>query len=386
MILNDRRRPALPAELVGRVFVIWLGVALLQVATLAVTGSSSGMPPLQVLPTLASLLTMGCAMLLIGRIAYRVFDEEVAGLACLASAVAVPLLTALRPGTIDPHGLQAVCFLFALNGFMAREARYGGWAIGAAVASALALSLDGTVLALGLVALAGAKWLRHRAGRGWLVHSLQALTVVTAAILGARWAAGQPLGCGSLGAAHLIAFAWAAGISTVVALFEPHPRAFTLGGMVVAAGGVVVLLGNSPTGCGLGQAMGLAGAEPLWRGGAITTVQALGLPLLGIVAALRLMSPARDWLRRWWGDYALVLLLAALVTAFDTRMAAAACALAAIPVGWQIREWSRAARNSRRSGRRALALTAVALALAPAMPLGLLVIAAPSYAGNLALR
>jgi hypothetical protein len=111
----------------------------------------------------------------------------------------------------------------------------------------------------------------------------------------------------------------------------------------------------------------------------------MGLPLLGFIAALRLIEPARDWLRQWWRDYAVLMLLAAIVTAFDARVAAMACALAAVPIGWQLREWSRAARNSHRAGGRALALTGVALALAPAMPISLLVLAAPSYAADLAL-
>ena len=383
MIFNDRRRPALPAELVGRVFAIWLAVALLQLAAVAIVGSSSTMPPIRALPTLASAFTLGCAMLLIGRIAFRLFDEEIAGLACLASAMAVPLMAAMRPAMPDIHGLQAVCILFALNGLLAREARFGGWAIGAALASALALSLDGMVLALGFVAIPALKWLRNRADRWWLVHALQALTAVAAGIFAARWAMGQPPGCGSLGIAHLVALAWATGIVTVVALFEPHPRAFTIGGMVAAAGGAGLLLNDWTSGCAIGPALGLAGADPLWRGGAIFAIQALGLPLLGFIAALRLVAPAGDWLRRWWSDYALLMLLATLATAFDARVAAAACALAAVPIGWQMREWIRAARNSRRTGRRALALTGVALALAPAMPISLLVLAAPTYAGAL---
>ena len=383
MILNDRRRPGLPAELVGRVFAIWLGVALLQVAVVATVGSFSTMPPILSLSTLASMLTMGCAMLLIGRIAFRIFDEEIAGLACLASAMAVPLMIAMRPVMPDIHGLQAVCILFALNGLMAREARPGGWAIGAALAAALALSLDGMVLALGFVAIPAFKWLRNRADRWWLVHALQALTAVSAAILAARWAMGLPPTCGSLGTAHLAASGWATGILTVVALFEPHPRAFTIGGMIAAAGGAGLLLSDGTTGCAIGPALGLRGAAPLWQGGAVFAIQALGLPLLGFVAALRLTSPARDWLRQWWSDYAALMLLATILTAFDARIAAAACALAAVPIGWQLREWIRASRNSRRTGRRALALTAVALALAPAMPISLLVLAAPGYAGTL---
>ena len=384
MILNDRRRPALPAELVGRVFAIWLAVALLQLAAVTIVGSSSTISPIRALPTLASAFTLGCALLLIGRIAFRLFDEEIAGLACLASAMAVPLMVAMRPATFDYHGLQAVCILFALNGLLAREARYGGWAIGAALASALALSLDGTVLALGFAAIPAFKWLRNRADRWWLVHTLLALTVVAVAIVTARWTMGQPPTCGSLGIAHLAAFAWATTIVTIVALFEPHPRAFTIGGMVAAASGAGLLLNGWTAGCAVGPGMGLAGADPLWHGGAIFAIQALGLPLLGFIAALRLVAPAGDWLQRWWSDYALLMLLATLATAFDARVAAAACALAAVPIGWQMREWIRAARNSRRTGRRALALTGVALALAPAMPISLLVLAAPTYAGALA--
>ena len=389
MILNDRRRPGLPAELVGRVCAIWLGVALLQLAAAAVIGwtlPAATVPPIWTLPTLASALTLGCAMLLIGRIAFRIFDGEIAGLACLAAAVAVPLMAAMRPALLDLHGLQAVCMLFALNGLMTRDARYGGWAIGAALGSGLALSLDGTLLALGFIAVVALKWLRNRAERWWLVHVLCALTAVIAAILAAKWAIGLAPMCGALGIAHLLAFAWAAGIMTVVALSEPHPRAFTIGGLAAAAGGAVTLLALAAPGCTAGAALGLTAASPLWHGGAIFALQALGLPLLGFVAALRLIVPARDWLRRWWSDYAALILLAAIVTAFDARVAAAACALAAVPIGWQLREWSRAARNSHRAGRRVLALTGVALALAPAMPVTLLVMAAPTYAGNFALR
>jgi hypothetical protein len=82
----------------------------------------------------------------------------------------------------------------------------------------------------------------------------------------------------------------------------------------------------------------------------------------------------------------MLMALAAALTVLDARIAAAACAFAAVPIGWQLREWIRAARNSRRTGRRALALTGVALALAPAMPLSLMVLAAPSYAAVFSLR
>lgn len=386
MIIGDRRRPGLPSELVGRVVAVWLGVTLLQVFAAAMVGwiSPATAPDVWGVASLASVLTLGLVMLLVGRIAFRVFDEEIAGLACLGCAVAVPLMVALRPTAFDHHGLQAMCLLTALNGLMARDARSGGWVIGAALAIWLALSLDGMVLALGVAAVPALKWLRNRADRWWLVHTLHALTAVTAAILIARWAVGLQPACGTLGTAHLAGFAWMAGILNVVALSEPHPRGFTVGGMVTAAGGAALLLHTFTPGCTIGPAFGLAGAEPLWRGGAIYAIQALGLPLLGLVAALRLVGPAGDWLRRWWTDYAALTLLAGIVAAFDARAAAAACALAAVPIGWQMREWIRSARNSRRAGRRALGLTGVALALATAAPLALMFLSAPTHAAGVA--
>lgn len=389
MIIGDRRRPAMPAELVGRVFAVWLAVTLLQIAaTVAVGWVASGpaAPPAWGGATLISALTLGCVMLLIGRIAYRLFDEEIAGLACLVCAVAVPLMAALSPVAFDRHGLQAACVLFAINGLMARDPRNGGWATGAALAAWLALSLDGMVLVLGLLAIPALKWLRNRADRGWLVHTVAALSVVSAAILAAKWAAGMSLACGTLGPGHLVALVWMTGILSVVALIEPHPRAFTVSGMIVAAGGAALLLADFSAGCALGPMLGLGASAPLWHGGAIFAIQALGLPLLGLLATLRLMAPARDWLRRWWSDYALLLVIAALASAFDARVAAAACALAAVPIGWQLREWIRSARNTRQGGRRVLALTGVALALAPTMPLSLAVLASPSLAADLTFR
>ena len=100
----------MPAELVGRVFAVWLAVTLLQIgATVTVGWVASGpaAPPAWGFATLISALTLGGVMLLIGRIAFRMFDEEIAGLACLACAVAVPLMAALSPVAFDRHGLQA---------------------------------------------------------------------------------------------------------------------------------------------------------------------------------------------------------------------------------------------------------------------------------------
>ncbi len=78
--------------------------------------------------------TLWLAVLLIGRIAWRLCDEEATGLACLAAAIAAPLLHQMRQMRIDHHGWQIVLFMLSVNALMARDARRGGWILGGALA------------------------------------------------------------------------------------------------------------------------------------------------------------------------------------------------------------------------------------------------------------
>ena len=103
-------------------------------------------------------------------------------------------------------------------------------------------------------------------------------------------------------------------------------------------------------------------------------------PLLGLVISISLFAGSRDWLRRWWLDYAILLAAALLVSLFVARGAGAAGVLAALPIGVQLRSWIRTARNARRTARRVLVLGGIVLALAPAVPLTLLMSAAPGQA------
>ena len=386
MIAGDRRRPGLPFDLVARVVLMWLGVAILQ-------GLGAGLdvwlghsaPSLSALAfgVPSQLAASLCAMLLLGRLAFRFFDVEIAGLACLVSALALPLMAVLRPLEANLLAWQAVALLLALNGLMARDARSGGWAIGVALALWLTLSLQGAVLALGVLAVAAGKWLHNRAERGWLVHAAQALAVTAGALFAARSLLGVAPGCDSVGLAHVAALGWVAAVATGVAALEPHPRAFTLGGFAVAIGGAAAIVAGMAPGCSAANSLGFAATHPLWHEGPVFVLQAIGLPVVALVVEASLFGRAHDWLRRWWADYFMLTLLATILAVVDGRAAPAACALAAIPLGWQIREWTRSARNARRSGRRAIALAGVALACAPALPLALVMTATPSVANDL---
>lgn len=384
--MGDRRRPGLPSELVGRLVLIWLGVAILQCGGLVLDLWLAPATSVSWVPgpgPLGQLAALGCVMVLLGRLAYRFFDVEIAGLACLVSALALPLMAVLRPVETNALAWQAVALLFALNGLMARDARSGGWAIGAALAVWLAISAQGAVLALGILAIVAGKWLANRAQRWWLVHAMQAMIALAGAVVAGQWLLGSAPGCDGLGLAQLAALAWSAAVVTLVAAVEPHPRAFTLLGFAAAIGGAITLVGGLAPACGAAASLGFAAARPLWAEGPVFVIQAIGLPLVALVVTGHLHARAGDWLRRWWADYFLLTLLATILAVIDGRVAPAACALAAVPLGWQIREWTRAARNSRRSGRRVIALAGVALACAPALPLTLVMTATPSVAGEM---
>ena len=82
--------------------------------------------------SLVPLLTLGCALLLAGRIAWRLIGDEAAGFACLAMALSVPVIQQLRPLRIDHHGWQIVLALLSRStALMARDSRRGGWVGGA---------------------------------------------------------------------------------------------------------------------------------------------------------------------------------------------------------------------------------------------------------------
>lgn len=339
------------------------------------------------------LLTLGCALLLAGRIAWRLIGDEAAGFACLAMAMSVPLIQQLRPMRIDHHGWQIVCALAAINGLMARAPRRGGWATGFALAASLSISIEGLPLTVAICGIVALRWLRDRHDALWLVATLQGLAVSSLGLFAATRGLGD-LGnhCDAISPAHIAGFAVAAIGATALARLEPLPRPALVAGLAAVAGaGAAALLWFAPQ-CAGGAFVemdplvarfwyaGVAEGLPVWRQQPQDALQIVVPPLIGLLACLRLAGRGSGWLRRWWQEYAMILAAALLIALFVARAGAVAGALAAVPLGWQVREWLRAARAPRRPGRRALMLAGMAFALLPAMPLTLLAIARPAHA------
>jgi len=339
------------------------------------------------------LVTLGCALLLAGRIAWRLIGEEAAGFACLAMALSVPLISHMRPLRIDHHGWQIVLALLAVNALMARNARAGGWMIGIVLALWVSISIEGLPLAAAVCGLVALRWLRDRRSRDWFVYTMASLGITSVLLFGlTRGFSDLAQHCDAISPVHLTIFVWGGAAAWLLARCEPIPRGAVVCAMgLIAAGAGAIMYFAAPQCAGGGFAaldplvakywyQGVGEGLPVWKQTPGLALQIMVPPLIALAAALQLARSTSDWLRQWWYEYALLLMAALIVAMFVARAGAVAGALASVPLGWQISQWIRNARNMRRPGRRALALASVALALMPAMPLTLLAIAMPARA------
>lgn len=329
------------------------------------------------------LITLGIAMLLAARIAWRLMGDEETNFTALIVALSVPVIAQLTPLRIDHHGWQLVCILAALNGLMARSPVIGGRVIGASLAALLAISVEGLPLSVVFCAVLGWRWLRDRSESVWLVHTMQALALGSVAIfLGTRGLNDVVTHCDAISPAHLGIFAWGALALGVLARFEPVPMAVRLLGFGITGAGALAIVATAAPQCATGG--GFAELDPLvrehwyvhilegmpvWMQKLEVALQYAIVPFIGLYAAISLASRSRDWLRSFWRDYALILGGAILVSLLVARAGAAACLIAAPPLAWQLNRWLRMLRTVERPLPRVAGLVAVACALMPTLPL-----------------
>lgn len=342
---------------------------------------------------LVPLVTLFAVLLLIGWMAWRLFDEEVTGLACLVAAMSPSLLHQLRPMRIDHHGWQIVCGLLAVAALMSRDARKGGWIAGAALATWLAISMEALPMVVGVLLVLLARWLRCWTERVWMISAMQSLAVTSLGLyLVTR---GLPVGhsyCDAMSPALLAAMGVAAIGMTGFTWSGHRPFAFVLG--CLAALGVAALgtlLALAPQ-CAAGsfaeidpyaRDVWLANVTeglPLWDSPVDVALRKIVPLVIAIVVSLNLAGRTGGWLRRWHLEYTFLLVIALAIACFVSRAATFAVALAAVPIGWQLKVWLRSVRNLHKPGRQAAAFAGIVAALMPAAPLSLLMLATPSRA------
>ncbi|MEL7444802.1 MAG: hypothetical protein AAGK02_03195 [Pseudomonadota bacterium] len=342
---------------------------------------------------LVPLITLGLAMLLAARIAWRLMGEDETTMTCLVMAVSIPLLFQLGPMRIDHHGWQIVGALAVMNGLMARTPHVGGWVIGTAMAVWLSISIEGLPLAAVICGVLALRWIRNRHDRAWLVVTMQALATTSVVLfLATRGVGDLATYCDAISPTHVGIFVLGAVVFTGLSAAEPLPRpAIWLGFALAGGGGLAMMMVAAPQ-CAAG---GFADLDPLvdtiwhdqvmegmpiWKQPVSSILHYAVAPVIGLLAALNLASRSSDWLKGWWTEYAIVLGAAILISLLVARAGAVACALAAAPLAWQIRQWLRTIRSMNHIAPRMLATIGVAMALLPALPIMLLGWAIPAQA------
>lgn len=363
--------------------------ALIFILTPVLGQSSAEMAALIAVP----LITLLLAMMLAARIAWRLIGEEEAGMTCVAMALSMPLLFQFGPMRIDHHGWQIVCALLAVNALMAREAKVGGLLAGFAMAAWLAISIEGAPMVAVITALVALRWLRDRSERSWMVWTMAGLASGSAALhLLTRGFDFASTPCDAVGSGHLAAMTLVAIVSAAIARAEPLPRALVAFGLALGAAGALGVLAWTQQGCFSGGPLGMdpllhdlwyvkiREGLPIWDQSISMGLQIVILPLFGILASLKLMSQSRSWLRRWWANYAVILIAALIMALLIARASSLAAALAAPPLGWQIRLWFRKLRQVERPREKFVAAAVFAFAVLPILQVAIVAVARPAHA------
>ncbi|MET0270894.1 MAG: AcrB/AcrD/AcrF family protein, partial [Sphingomonas sp.] len=302
--------------------------------------------------TLAPLVTLGAAMLVLALLARRLIDPRAWWWAPLLLLAASPPLDMMAPLRIDHHGWQIVAVLTALLGLVAEDRRRGGIAAGLAIAGSLAIGVEMLpCLALG-VALAAIGWLadeREGARLRWLCLAAGVGTLAGLFVF-APPAARFGAACDALSAAYAAPL-WAGGALLAAGTLRGRTSAARAGWIAaagLAAGAMLLVLDAGACLTDPYHAVDPAAralwldrvseAKPLWRQPPEVLWASLALPLIGLGGAMLMLARAGRDMRRPWGAALALAALAILLALVSTRAAVAAQALAlpgAAALGWR---------------------------------------------------
>lgn len=296
-----------------------------------------------VTPLLVLLLTM----LVMGRLAWRLFDRKTAIYACVV-LVLMPVVPAqFQPLRIDHHGWQIFTVAFALWATSWRSAARGGMAAGLAMAVGLMISLETIFMSAGFALMLTLRWLRDHHQRWWLVSYLQSLALGLVILFGAtRGLPDLAAHCDAISPPYLGFFLIVALGTGALAVLPALPRLTLLVALGFFGAVGVGFIGWSAPQCLASPFAGLdplvrdywylnvTEGRPVWHRGLSESVPAVLQSLFALAVTLYLASRSRDWVRSWWWEYALLLFVAFLGGVLTYRSMAFAGVLAAIPMGW----------------------------------------------------
>lgn len=327
------------------------------------------------------LLTFGLTALIVGRLAWRTLGARVAIFAVLACGFLPALLFQFRPMRIDHHGWQIFSIALALWAISWRDPRKGGWVAGFAMAFGLSISLEVLPLAGAFGVVLFLRWWLDHAQRGWLVAYMQALSGgLVLLYLATRGPAAWTQYCDAVSPAHLFFFLVAA-LGSWILSRTTRLRGFGLVVLFSAVGiAALAVFAISSPGCLATPFAALDPAvetfwyrrvlegQPLWLQPADTLLPAAVQMLAAIGATIAIRARSLDWVRRWWSEYLLLLILGSLGALLVARSLGLASIIAAIPLGWLAVRLLDRVRREKAVFARIAAVLALVLLLAPTAP------------------
>ena len=297
----------------------------------------------------------------IGRLAWRLFDRQTAIFACVVVALWPLLLVEMQPLRIDHHAWQIMVVAVALWAISWRIDRRGGAVAGLALGVGTSISLEVLPMALAFASVLLLRWAIDYRQRTWLVSYMQALAgsiAVIFALTKGPAALEAPAYCDAVSLPHVGFFAVAALGTSMVARMQrlTLPTLVMLFATVAAAGLAVFALSApqclaSPFGSLDPIVMDLWYSNvregvPIWRQDLDVAIGKLLQMGLALAASFALVLRSRDWLRQWWIEYSIVLLVAVAAAVFTHRSFYYAGIVGAVPLGWLAAQLFRRVRGS----------------------------------------
>ena len=320
-------------------------------------------------------------MFAIGRLAWRMFDRQMAIYSCLVLAALPPIVMQTQPLRIDHHGWQILAVALSAWALSWRSPAKGGAIAGAAMGVGMVISLEVLPMSAAFALILGLRWMRSDKNRWWLVAYMQALAgTMVLAFLATRGSADLAQHCDVISPAHLGLFLITALATGAFAAVPSMPRVLLVLGMGGAGAlGVGFMAWSAP------QCIGNPFTDldpivrhlwydrvheglPVWHDYIERWLPALIQALVALVISIRFALKSHDWTRAWWFEYALLLGLAIVGGLLTARSMAFASVLSAIPLAWLLQRFFRFWKATSEMGPRivaALALYAVFLSAAP---------------------
>lgn len=295
------------------------------------------------------LLTFGVILLLLAKLARRLFDDRLIGYAALLAGTSFPIITQIMPTRIDHHGWQIAAALGAMLGLADPDLRRGGRIAGAALAVGMAISLELLPLAAVFGAVFALDWLRRPEAAARFTGYMTALALAAIGAFAVTRGPDLTNYCDAISPAYLAALAIAAGGSLVTARLAggSMPRiVIGLGLSAAAAAAALVLIAPA---CRAGpfaaldpllQAMWASNvleAMPVWELDNPAKAQWIIPPVVALVAAALLWRSDAPERRALWLSYGLALAGAMVLGTLVLRSMSFAVAFAVVPLAWLVR-------------------------------------------------